>query len=134
MEGRLKKLLHRKRDDSDLYGSAQSEHDSPGDSGLRQSLYQDTTTGAQPEMGGLPQRGNNSSIAPSHETPSYGRNQQPRRNEYANVAPSKSSYPDQAMPSRQSQHGENLSQDFGRMNLDGGSGEYLHGNVPLGLS
>ena len=76
MENRLKKLLHRKKDDSDLHASAQSEHGSAGDNGLQQSLYEETATGVQPEIGGAPRHGNNPSFLPSQGSP-YASTQRP---------------------------------------------------------
>ena len=120
MENRFKKLLHRKKDDSDLHASAQSEYGLAGDNGIRQSLYEETATGVQPEIGGAPQHGNNPSFLPSQGSP-YAATQRPGQTAYS--SPASSSRPqDQSTASRQNWVDETIAQDFSRMSLDGAHG------------
>ena len=123
MENRLKKLLHRKKDDSDLHASAQSEHGSAGDNGLQQSLYEETATGVQPEIGGAPRHGNNPSFLPSQGSPCAS-TQRPGQTAYS--SPASSNPPqDQSMAPRQNRAGEIIAQDFSRMSLEGAQGMTL---------
>ena len=120
MSARIKKLLHRKDDDSDPPGSQST--DSPPrtrlskegvrDPALRQSLYEEAVPGHVPVMGTYPHGGNNMSGRNSSTMPQG--NQTSASTVYA--------------PSSQ---GAVLSSEFSRLNLDGGRGQLSYKAMTL---
>ncbi|MCJ1413466.1 hypothetical protein MMC19_007571 [Ptychographa xylographoides] len=110
MASRIKKLFHRKEGDS----TPPQETSSPprrrfsssngSNPTLRHSLYETTTPGGAPQVGGYPQGGNHTSVMPGRQSATYVRGGQ--------------------NPSRSMDHGrpqdDALVSDLSRLNLDGG--------------